>query len=285
MATIPSAKRSSSRLSVGELAVYVLLTLGALAALSPIFYMVTTSLKTMTVAYRFPPQWVPSPIEWGNYREIWSRIPLFRMLLNSVKVSGLTVAGTLVSCSLAGYAFARIRFWGRDVLFVIVLATLMVPNQVTLIPTFLLMRKLGWVDTHFPLFVPAWFGPAFGTFLMRQFYKTIPLELEEAAKLDGCTPLRAYFGIFLPLSAPVMATVAIFSFFSSWNSLLWPLVFLQSRNLMTFPVGLTWLSGEYFSDLPMMMTAATISVLPTIVIFVALQRFFVQGVVLSGIKG
>jgi multiple sugar transport system permease protein len=280
-----SGKRSSSRLSAGEVAVYLLLTLGALAALSPIFYMVTTSLKTMTVAYRFPPQWIPNPFQWANYREIWSRIPLFRMLLNSAKVSGLTVAGTLTSCSLAGYAFARIRFWGRDVLFVVVLATLMVPNQVTLIPTFLLMRKLGWVDTHFPLFVPAWFGPAFGTFLMRQFYKTIPLELEEAAKLDGCTPLRAYFGIFLPLSGPVMATVAIFSFLSSWNSLLWPLVFLQSRNLMTFPVGLTWLSGQYFSDLPMMMTAATISVIPTIVIFVALQRFFVQGVVLSGIKG
>jgi multiple sugar transport system permease protein len=207
------------------------------------------------------------------------------MLLNSIQVSALTVLGTVISCSLAGYAFARIRFWGRDVLFVIVLATLMVPNQITLIPTFLLMRELGWVDTHLPLFVPAWFGPAFGTFLMRQFYKTIPIELEEAAKLDGCTPLRAYAGIFLPLSGPVMAAVALFSFLSSWNSLLWPLVFLQDRDLMTFPVGLSWLSGRYLSDLPMMMTAATISVVPTIVIFVLLQRFFVQGVVLSGMKG
>ena len=170
-----AGKRASSRISPENVVVYLLLTAGALAALAPIFYMTSTSLKTMTSAYTFPPQWIPDPAVWSNYQDVWDRIPLFRMLLNSVKVSALTVIGTVVSCSLAGYAFARIRFWGRDVLFVIVLATLMVPNQVTLIPTFLLMRELGWVDTHYPLFVPAWFGPAFGTFLMRQFYKTIPI--------------------------------------------------------------------------------------------------------------
>ncbi len=276
---------SVARTTAVELVVYLILAVGVAAALAPLFYMVTTSLKTLTDAFRFPPQWIPNPVVWRNYVNIWSRIPLARMLFNSVKVSGLTVLGTLVSCSLAGYAFARIRFWGRDVLFVMVLATLMVPNQVTLIPTFLLMRKLGFVDTHYPLFVPAWLGPAFGTFLMRQFYKTIPRELEEAAKLDGCNPLRAYIDIFLPLSGPVMATVALFAFLSSWNNLLWPLVFLQSPHLMTFPVGLTLLSGQYFSEIPLLMTTATISIVPTIVIFVLLQRFFVQGVVLSGIKG
>jgi multiple sugar transport system permease protein len=284
MARIPPLTRSMTRSAAVALLVYVLLAIGVVAAFAPLFYMVTTSLKTMTTAFRFPPQWIPDPVVWRNYVEIWSRIPLFQMLLNSFKVSGLTVLGTLFSCSLAGYAFARIRFWGRDVLFVAVLATLMIPNQVTLIPTFLLMRKLGWVDTHLPLFVPAWFGPAFGTFLMRQFYKTVPRELEEAAKLDGCNPLRAFFGIFLPLSGPVMATVAIFAFLTSWNSLLWPLVFLQSRNLMTFPVGLTWLSGRYFAEIPFLMAAATISIIPTVVLFVALQKFFVQGVVLSGMK-
>jgi ABC-type glycerol-3-phosphate transport system permease component len=279
--TIGSSLRSTSI----EIVVYLILILGAAAALAPLVYMVTTSLKTMTDAFRFPPDWIPRPVVWRNYVDIWSRIPLARMLLNSVKVSGLTVLGTLVSCSLAGYAFARIRFWGRDLLFVAVLATLMVPNQVTLIPTFLLMRKLGLVDTHYPLFVPAWLGPAFGTFLMRQFYKTFPRELEEAAKLDGCNPLRAYVDIFLPLSGPVMATVALFAFLSSWNNLLWPLVFLQSPHLMTFPVGLTLLSGQYFSEVPLLLTAATISIVPTIAIFILLQRFFVQGVVLSGIKG
>jgi len=285
MARIRSTMGSVARTTAVELVVYLILAVGVAAALAPLFYMVTTSLKTLTDAFRFPPQWIPNPVVWRNYVNIWSRIPLARMLFNSVKVSGLTVLGTLVSCSLAGYAFARIRFWGRDVLFVMVLATLMVPNQVTLIPTFLLMRKLGFVDTHYPLFVPAWLGPAFGTFLMRQFYKTIPRELEEAAKLDGCNPLRAYIDIFLPLSGPVMATVALFAFLSSWNNLLWPLVFLQSPHLMTFPVGLTLLSGQYFSEIPLLMTTATISIVPTIVIFVLLQRFFVQGVVLSGIKG
>jgi ABC-type glycerol-3-phosphate transport system permease component len=264
--------------------VYVLVSVGALVMLIPFLYMITTSLKSEIDAFKFPPVWIPQPIVWQNYVSIWSKVPLAQVALNSLKVSLLVTLGALVSCSASGFAFARLRFWGRDVLFTIVLATLMVPYQVTLIPTFLLYRELGWINTHYPLWVPSWFGGAFGMFLMRQFYLTIPKELEEAAKVDGSNPFGIYWRIFLPLGGPVLATLAIFSFLGSWNNLLLPLVFLQDQNLMTFPVALTWFSGQYYADLPMMMTAALISIVPTLGLFLLLQKYFVQGVVLSGLK-
>jgi multiple sugar transport system permease protein len=273
----------SRRALLGSLA-YVVVLLGALFMLVPFLYMLSTSLKTLPDSFRYPPDWIPRTIVWQNYVEVWQRIPLATVYVNSIKVSALTVLGTLLSCTLGGYAFARLRFTGREFLFTVLLATLMVPHQVTLIPTFLLFRQLGLINSHVALWGPYWFGAAFGTFLMRQFYLTVPRDLEEAAKVDGCTPFGTFWRIFLPLGGPATATLAIFAFLGSWNNLLGPLIYLQDRELMTFPVALTWLGGQYYADLPMMMTAAILSIVPTLLIFLALQKYFVQGVVLSGLK-
>jgi ABC-type glycerol-3-phosphate transport system permease component len=224
-------------------------------------------------------------VVWSNYVDIWREVPLGRIFLNSMKISGLSAVGQIFACSLAGFAFARLKFHGRNVLFIIVLATLMVPYHVTLIPTFLLFREIGWINTHYPLTVPAWFGGAFGIFMARQFFMTIPEELADAARVDGCNPARIFAQIFLPLAKPVMATLAIFTFLGSWNNLLLPLVYIREPDLMTFPVALSWLGGSFFFvNLPLMMAAAVVSIVPTLVIFALLQRYFVQGVVLSGMK-
>jgi ABC-type glycerol-3-phosphate transport system permease component len=252
--------------------------------LMPFIYMVSTSLKTMVEASKFPPAWIPDPVVWQNYVQIWREIPLGKVFPNSIKISTFATVGQLFSCSLAGFAFARLNFRGRGLLFTIVLATLMVPFQVTLIPTFLLYRKLGWINTHYPLIVPYWFGGAFAIFLTRQFFLTIPQELVDAAKVDGCNPFRIYWQIFVPLTKPVMATLAIFTFLGSWNNLLLPLVYIRDSELMTFPVALSWLGGYFFVNLPLMMAAAVVSIVPTLVVFLSLQRYFVQGVVLSGLK-
>jgi len=263
---------------------YTVLIIGAVAMLVPFIYMVTTSLKTMREAFIFPPTLIPSPIVWDNYPEIFRSAPLGNVLVNSLKISTLATLGVLCSSSLAGFTFARLTFVGKNLLFSIVLAVLMVPFQVTLIPEFLIFRELGWVNTHLPLIVPYWFGGAFGTFLARQFFLTIPQELADAAKVDGCNPFRVYAQIFLPLAKPVLGTLAIFTFLGSWNDLLTPLIYLRDPKLMTFPLALSFFGGRYLVNLPLMMAAAVLSIAPTLVLFLLLQRYFVQGVVLSGLK-
>lgn len=264
---------------------YLLYVIVALTILAPLLYMLSTSLKTLLDSMKYPPDLIPDQPVWRNYVDVWSTIPLAQLFVNSVKVTGPSVIGTLVTCSLAGYAFARLKFWGRDVLFVLLLATLMIPYQVTLVPTFLFFNEAGLVNTYVPLILPNWLAPAFGIFLMRQFFRTIPRELEDAAKLDGCAPIGIYWHIFLPLSGPPMAALVIFEFLRNWNNFLLPLVFLQEPEKMTLPVGLAWLSGQHFSNVPLMMTVTTISSLPTIVLFVFLQKYFVKGVVLTGLRG
>ncbi len=263
---------------------YTVLIIGALLMLVPFNYMVSSSLKTMIEAFRFPPTWIPQTIVWQNYVEIWSKAPLGKVFVNSMRISLLAALGQVLSCSLAGFAFARLRFKGRDLLFMIVLATLMVPGHVTLIPTFVLFREIGWLNTHLPLIVPHWFGGGFGIFLVRQFFLTIPQELADAAKVDGCNPARSYWQIFMPLAKPVLATLAIFQFLGSWNDLLGPLIYLRDLDLMTFPVALVSFGGRYLVNLPLLMAASVISILPTLVLFLLLQKYFVQGIVLSGLK-
>lgn len=264
---------------------YLILIAGALTMVVPLLWMVSTSLKTLIEANGYPPQWIPSVPQWINYRELFEQVPFAQFIVNSLKVSVLAVVGQLLTTSMAGFVFARLKFRGRDVIFLLLLITLMIPPQVTLIPQYLIFRELGWINTHLALIVPFWFGGAFGTFLMRQSFLSIPQDLVDAAKLDGCTPWRMYWEIFLPLSIPALTALAVFVFLERWNDLLQPLIYLNSIELMTVTMGISYFLGQYYADTPLLMAASCIGIVPTIIVFLIAQRYFIQGVVLSGMKG
>jgi multiple sugar transport system permease protein len=212
-------------------------------------------------------------------------LPFDVFFLNSLKVALLSLAGTLFACSLAAYAFARLRFPGREAVFALLLTTMMIPSQVLLLPLFILYQNIGWLDTHYPLWVPSFFGSAFGTFLLRQFFLSLPTELTDAAKIDGCSHFGIYWRIILPLSGPGLATLGIFTFMGSWNSFLVPLIVINKIDLRTVPLGLAALQGSNEIRLNAVMAASTLSILPILLIFFFAQKYFVQGVVLTGIKG
>jgi multiple sugar transport system permease protein len=264
---------------------YLLLVLTAISMLFPFYWMVTTSLKTEARVFAFPPEWIPNPPILDSYQYIFYELPFFRYILNSLKVSLLWTFGVVLSSSLAAYAFARVRFRGRETLFIITLAALMIPAQVTIIPLYILMTRIGWVDTHWPLIVPAYLGSAFGIFLMRQYFLTIPQELNDAAKIDGCSHFGVYWRIMLPLAKAVIATLALLSFMGSWNDLLGPVLYLYTEKLFTLPLALTRFRVQYYTQWANMMAGATISLTPILLVFLFTQQYFVRGVVLSGLKG
>lgn len=264
---------------------YTLLVLTAFSMIFPFYWMVATSLKTEARVFAFPPEWIPSPPIGDNYLYIFTELPFALYVFNSLKVSLLWTLGVVLSSSLAAYAFARVRFWGRNFLFMATLAALMIPAQITMIPLYVIMSRLGWVDTHLPLFVPAYFGSAFGIFLLRQYFMTIPQDLNDAAKIDGCSHFGVYWRIMMPLSKPVLATLALLAFMGSWNDLLGPIIYLYDNNLFTLPLALTRFRGQYYTQWAYMMAGATVSLLPILLIFLFTQKYFVRGVVLSGLKG
>ncbi|MCE7990024.1 MAG: carbohydrate ABC transporter permease [Caldilinea sp. CFX5] len=251
----------------------------------PFAWMFLSSLKTEPEIFIFPPRWWPETPQWSNYQAVVESMPFGWFVFNSFKIALLSVIGQLLSCSLAAYAFARIRFPGRETVFMIWLACLMIPVQVYLIPQYLLFRSFGWLDTHYPLFVPSFFGGAFGTFLLRQFFLTIPGELEDAARIDGSSRFGIYWRIFLPLAKPALATLGVFVFMGNWNNLLGPVVYLSSYEKMTLTVGLAFFRGQYTTQWALLMAGAVISVIPILLIYAAAQQYFVRGVVLSGLKG
>lgn len=284
-ATLPRATRRPPWAGVWRVLAYLLLLLVALSIAIPFLWMVSTSLKTNEAVFAVPPAMLPSPVQWDNYAEVFRVVPFALFGFNSLKISSLATLGTLISCSMAAFAFARLRFPGRGVLFAILLSVLMIPSQVTLIPVYYVMAQLGWINTHYPLIVPSWFGNAFGIFLLRQFFLTLPQELMDAAKIDGCTPYGVYARIWLPLAKPALATLAILTFINSWNDFLSPLIYLNDQSMMTIPVGLSSFQGLHNADWGPLMAAAFMGCLPMVVLFVAGQRYFVQGIVLSGLKG
>ena len=233
----------------------------AIVMIIPMVWMVITSFETLNETRHFPPILVPSGIRWQNYTAVLQQAPFARWFLNTLIVTVVVVAGNLLFCSLAGYAFARIKFFGRDVAFVLVLATLMIPFQVIIIPTFIIVRKLGLIDTLGALIVPNLAG-AFGIFLLRQFFRSLPIELEEAARIDGASRLGVLFKIVLPLSGPVLATVAVVTFLWTWNDFLWPLVTIYSPNNMTLQLGLTTFQGAHSTNTHLLMAASVMSMLP-----------------------
>jgi multiple sugar transport system permease protein len=264
---------------------HLLLLAGCAVMALPFVWMFLSSLKTEPEIFVFPPRWLPRSPQWSNYLAVMEAMPFGWFIYNSFKISVLGVIGQLLSCSLAAFAFARIRFPGRETVFMIWLACLMIPYQVTLIPQYLLFRNFGWLDTHYPLFIPHFFGGAFGTFLLRQFFMTIPSELEDAATIDGCSRFGIYRRIFLPLSKPALATLGVFIFMAQWNNLLGPVIYLNTYEKLTLTVGLAFFRGQYTTQWALLMAGAVISVVPIMVIYAVAQQYFVRGVVLSGLKG
>jgi ABC-type glycerol-3-phosphate transport system permease component len=249
--------------------------------------MLSTALKDAGSVWLQPIQWVPQPARWDNFYQAVTQIPFVTFFLNSCVVTGLSVVGTLLSCSMAAYAFARLRAPDRTILFIILLATMMLPGEVSLVSTYLLFRGLGWLDTFKPLIVPAFFGAPFYIFLLRQFFLTIPRELDEAARIDGAGYACVYWRIVLPLSKPGLITVAVFTFFASWSDFLSPLIYLNSTEKYTLAVGLNFFLGQYGSETPWnwFMAASLLAMLPCLIVFLVAQRWFIQGAVLTGIKG
>jgi multiple sugar transport system permease protein len=256
----------------------------ALLMVVPLVWMVVTSLLTLDETRHFPPTLVPSSAEWSNYGEVLRQAPFGRWFVNTLIVTVASVVGNLLFCSLAGYAFARIKFFGRDVVFILVLATLMIPFQVIIIPTFLIVRQLGLIDTLGALILPNLAG-AFGVFLLRQFFRTLPIELEEAARIDGASRLGVLFKIVLPLSGPALATLAVITFMWTWNDFLWPLIVISSQEHMTLQLGLSTFQGAHQTNTHLLMAANVMSVLPVLVLFFVAQRYFVRGIATTGLKG
>ena len=282
-------KNSSGRRGQGiayYVFVYVLLLgLGALFLL-PLLWMLTSSLKPEGAGIRFPPEFIPKTITWSNYPKIFSLIPFHLFFRNSVFVSTVSVIGELLSSSLVAFAFARLRFPGKNGLFLVLLSTMMLPGVVVLVPTFILWRNLGLVNTFAPLTVGSFFAPAFSVFLLRQFFLTINLELDEAAKVDGASEFRIYWQIILPLATPALATIAIFSFLASWNDFLGPLIYLSDSNLYTLAIGVNYLRNfRGGGELAYQMAAATLFVLPCVILYYIAQRYMVEGIVTTGLKG
>ncbi len=259
---------------------------GCLLYLLPFAWMLSTSLKLDGREIAMPPQWVPDPIVWENYYRALTALPMLWFLRNTLIITIISTVLGLLAASLAGYAFARLRFPGRNVLFSLCLATLMLPGIVTLIPEFLLFRYIGWINTFLPLIVP-WSlgGHALGIFLFRQYAMTIPQDYDEAARVDGANAFRIWWSIILPLSRPVLATIAILAFIHHWNDFLRPLVFLQDKDLRTLAIGLRLFRSEYLVQWNLLMAASALMLAPVLVLFFAAQRYFVQGIVMTGLKG
>lgn len=271
---------------VADVLTYLVLISGGIFMLLPFAWMVLSSIKSLPEIYAFPPRVWPQQPMWSNYVETWNALPFGRFFGNSLVVAISVTLGQLFTCSLAGYSFARLRFPGRDAIFLGYLATMMVPFAVVMIPLFILMRTLGWLDTRYALIIPALFSP-WGTFLMRQFMLSIPRELEEAARIDGATYFGIYWRIILPVSQPVLATLGIFTFLGQWNDFLWPLVMINSIDKRTLPLGLASFQSMSMLKTPwhLIMAAATFSVIPVLVLFVFGQKYYVRGIVTTGLKG
>jgi multiple sugar transport system permease protein len=261
------------------------LLLGGALMMRPFAWMFSTSWRLARDSFSLPPQWLPTAWRIENYREVLDNIPFVAFVLNSLKVAALITVGQLVTCSLAAYAFGRLRFPGRDALFLVFLSQLMVPQQVTIIPVFILIRVLGLLDTHWALIIPALVS-AFGTFLLRQFFLTIPHELEEAARVDGAGYVRTFLQIILPLAGPGLATLAIFTFNFHWNEFFRPLLFINTWDRMTLPLGLTVMKGYLgVGNVAAIMAGVSMGILPVLLVFLLAQRYLIEGVTLTGIKG
>lgn len=277
---MPEVRTTSPLKSAGSVLLHIAVVASAIAFLFPFFWMVSNAIRSNGEVLATPPRLLPSEVQWGNFLEAWVNLPFGRFFINSTFVAGTITLITLVVSSLAGYAFARMRFPGRNSLFLVYLSTLMVPQSVLVIPLFLLMSRLGWVDTYQGLILPVAFS-SFGTFLMRQFFLTIPVELEEAARIDGASQIRILLSIFTPLATPALGLLALFTFTAQWNSFLWPLIVVNGTDHATIPLGLTLFQGQHGTQWNYLMAGAAISMLPGLTLTLLLQRYVFRGIAIS----
>ena len=272
-----------ARSIVGVTLVYLVMSALAVVFALPLVWMIGTSLKREAEVLSIPPTFLPSEPQWENYTTTFETIRSF--MWNSSYLAVLNVVGLLIVSSMAAYGFARLDFDGRDLAFSLLLSTAMIPSIVYLIPQYILYRNIGWIDTHYPLWVPRVLTPVIGTFLLRQFFKTLPRELEDAAKLDGASTFRIYWNIMLPQVKPGLAAVGVFTFLDSWNDLFGPLIFINSVEKQTLPVALALYRGEFFTETSLLMAGATITVVPVILLFISSQKYFIRGITMTGLKG
>lgn len=277
-------KRRKLRVTVKEALQHLLLLAIGVSFMLPFYWLVATSLKPDAQVFQSPPAWLPHPIMWHNYPKALTYVPFARYLLNTLVICTLSVFGMLLSSSLVAYSFSKIRWPGRNIAFFILLSTLMLPGQVTMIPVFSIFKSLHWVDTIRPLVVPSFLGGAFYIFLLRQFFMTVPLELSDAAKIDGCSELDIYRRVVLPLAKPALATIALFTFIGAWNDFLGPLIYLNDDAKYTLSLGLQQFVSRHGAEWSMLMAASTVMTTPIVVLFFFAQKTFIQGITLTGLK-
>lgn len=266
--------------------IYLLILLGLFIFMFPLFWMITTSLKTQGAVFKLPPEWFPYPLQWENYKHVFQDHPFARYMSNTIGYSVITIIATVFTSALVAFAFARLRARGSNILFALVLSTMMLPQQVTMVPQYLIFNKLGWVDSYLPLIVPAFGGSPFLIFLLRQFYLGISRELDDAVKIDGGGYLTLFFKILLPLSIPAMATAAIMEFMFRWNDLMGPLIYLHTSKLYPLSLGLANFTASY-AQTPWhtLMAASVLAILPPLILFFFAQKYFIRGIVITGTKG
>ena len=268
-----------------KMVVYLLVIVGAVFLSVPLAWLLSTSLKESGLIFLFPPQWIPKPIAWWNYVEIWQILPFGTFLKNTLIITGFSMLGGVLSASCVAFGFARLRFPGRDVLFMILLSMIMIPFQVTLIPQFVLFKELGWLDSFLPLIVPPFFGGSpYFVFLLRQFYMRLLLDLDDAARIDGCSSFGIYWRVVLPQSKPALGVIAIFSFMGNWNGFFLPLIYLNSMEKYPLALGLMLLRGWWTTRWHLLMAGSVLMSIPCILVYFIAQRYFIQGIVFTGVE-
>ncbi len=269
-----------------KIAAHIILIAGSIMFLMPFIYVVSTSLKTAGDVYTFPPEFIPDPIRWANYPEALTALPFDVFFINTIMLALGRIIGLTLSCSLAGFAFAKLRWKGRNTVFFIVLLTLMIPTEVTLIPKYIMFSKMGWVGSFAPLLVPGFFAEnAFFVFLFRQFFMTMGQDTIDAARIDGCSFIGVFWHVIVPNAKPVFAVVAIYIIQNNWNSFLLPLIYLTDRAQYTLALGLRLFNEQYYSQMHLLMAASVFVTMPIVILFFFMQRYFIQGVVFTGTKG
>ncbi|MFC1563855.1 carbohydrate ABC transporter permease [candidate division KSB1 bacterium] len=269
---------------VSKVLIFILLAILAISMLIPFLWMVSTSFMSELEVYSFPPKLLPDKFLWSNYREALTLLPFNRYFLNSIIVTLFSVTGQIFTCSMAAYAFSRLKWKGRDRVFAVYLSTMMIPAIVTLIPSFLIINTFGWMNTYYALVSPT-LTSVWGIFLLRQFFQSIPRDYEDAARIDGASEFKIYWKIIMPLSKPALATLSIFAFMATWKDFLWPLIVTNNNNMRTVEIGIAQFHSVHSTQWPFQMAAAVVVMIPIVVIFFFAQKYFIKGITLSGIKG
>ncbi|WP_419887810.1 carbohydrate ABC transporter permease [Neobacillus niacini] len=269
---------------VSRFSAQIVLIIASFFFMIPFIWMVSTSLKPLTQVFTFPPEWIPKPVKWSNYIDAMNYIPFFTYLKNTIIITVLSTVGAVLSCPIVAYSFAKLKWPGRNILFIITIGVMMIPGQVTMIPLFLLFEKLGMVGTPYPLILPAFFGIPFYIFLLRQFFMGLPDSLREAAKIDGASEFRIYWQIMLPLAKPAVLAVGLFQFMASWTDFIGPLLYLTDSVQYTLSLGLQQFQSQKGSEWGLMMAVSTMMTIPVVILFFFLQKTFIKGITFSGIK-